>query len=98
MKFANEEVDLIISEWNMPVMDGLEFFQSVKKEELTKDIPFLMVTVEDSKEKVIEAVQIGVKDYIIKPLSKTQFEQKVRTLLKISTSLNVSQTQASPSD
>ena len=67
----------------MPVMDGLEFFQSVKKEELPKDIPFLMVTVEDSKEKVIEAVQFGIKDYIIKPLSKTQFEQKVRTLLKI---------------
>ena len=67
----------------MPVMDGLEFFQSIKKEELTKDIPFLMVTVEDSKEKVIAAVQFGIKDYIIKPLSKTQFEQKVRTLLKI---------------
>ena len=67
----------------MPVMDGLEFFQAVKKEELTEDIPFLIVTVEDSKEKVIEAVQVGIKDYIIKPLSKTQFEQKVRTLLKI---------------
>ena len=74
MKFANEEADLIISEWNMPVMDGLEFFQSVKKEELTEDIHFLMLTVEDSKEKVIEASQFGVKDYIIKPLSKTQFE------------------------
>ena len=83
MKFGNEEVDLIISDWNMPVMNGLEFLQAVKKEELTKDIPFLMVTVEDSKEKVIEAVQVGIKDYIIKPLSKTQFEQKVRTLLKI---------------
>ena len=83
MKFGYEEVDLIISDWNMPIMDGLEFFQAVKKEELTKDIPFLMVTVEDSKEKVIEAVQLGIKDYIIKPLSKTQFEQKVRTLLKI---------------
>ena len=83
MKFANEEADLIISEWNMPVMDGLEFFQSVKKEESTEDIHFLMLTVEDSKEKVIAAVQFGIKDYIIKPLSKTQFEQKVRTLLKI---------------
>ena len=76
-------MDLIISDWNMPVMNGLEFLQAVKKEELTKDIPFLMVTVEDSKEKVIAAVQFGIKDYIIKPLSKTQFEQKVRTLLKI---------------
>ena len=83
MKFGNEEVDLIISDWNMPVMDGLKFFQAVKKEELTEDIPFLIVTVEDSKEKVIEAVQVGIKDYIIKPLSKIQFEQKVRTLLKI---------------
>ena len=76
MKFANEEVDLIISEWNMPVMDGLKFFQAVKKEELTEDIPFLIVTVEDSKEKVIEAVQVGIKDYIIKPLSKPSLNKK----------------------
>ena len=41
-----------------------------------------MVTVEDSKEKVVEALKVGVRDYIVKPLSKNSFEDKVKTLLK----------------
>ena len=67
----------------MPVMDGLEFYKAVKKEETLKDIPFLMVTVEDSKEKVTEAMKLGIRDYIVKPLSMNSFQHKVKTLLKI---------------
>ncbi len=63
-------------------MDGLEFFKAVKKEEAYEDTPFLMVTVEDSKEKVVEALTIGIRDYIVKPLSKNSFESKVKPLLK----------------
>ena len=81
-KLKAQEADLIISDWHMPVMDGLEFYKVVKKETL-KDIPFLMVTVEDSKEKVIEAMKLGIRDYIVKPLQKSSFEAKVKTLLKI---------------
>ena len=55
-KLQTQRADLIISDWHMPVMDGLEFFRAVKKEEAFKDTPFLMVTVEDSKEKVVEAL------------------------------------------
>ena len=82
-KLKAQEADLIISDWHMPVMDGLEFYKDVKKEETLKDIPFLMVTVEDSKEKVIEAMKLGIRDYIVKPLQKSSFEAKVKTLLKI---------------
>ena len=82
-KLKAQEADLIISDWHMPVMDGLEFYKAVKKEEILKDIPFLMVTVEDSKEKVIEALKLGIHDYIVKPLQKSGFEAKVKTLLKI---------------
>ena len=74
---------MIISDWHMPVMGGLEFYKAVKKEETLKDIPFLMVTVEDSKEKVIEALKLGIRDYIVKPLQKSSFVAKVKTLLKI---------------
>ena len=82
-KLKAQEADLIISDWHMPVMDGLELYKAVKKEETLKDIPFLMVTVEDLKEKVIEALKLGIRDYIVKPLQKSSFEAKVKTLLKI---------------
>jgi PleD family two-component response regulator len=81
-KLKTQKVDLIISDWHMPVMDGLEFFRAIKKENLLEDTPFLMVTVEDSKEKVVEALKMGIRDYIVKPLHKSSFESKVKTLLK----------------
>ena len=67
----------------MPIMDRLEFYKAVKKEVDLQDIPFLMVTVEDSKERVVEALKFGIRDYIVKPLSSKSFECKVKSLLKI---------------
>lgn len=81
-KLKLQKADLIISDWHMPIMDGLEFYKAVKKEESLQNTPFLMVTVEDSKEKVVEALKLGIRDYIVKPLSKDSFESKVKTLLK----------------
>ena len=67
----------------MSVMDGLEFYKAVKKEEGLQNTPFLMVTVEDSKERAVEALKLGIRDYIVKPLSSKIFEGKIKTLLKI---------------
>jgi len=82
-KLKLQKADLIISDWHMPIMDGLEFYKAVKKEASLQDTPFLMVTVEDSKERVIEALKLGIRDYIVKPLSSKSFEGKVKSLLKI---------------
>ena len=82
-KLRLQKADLIISDWHMPIMDGLEFYKAVKKEVSLQDTPFLMVTVEDSKEKVVEALKLGIRDYIVKPLSSKSFEGKVKSLLKI---------------
>ena len=60
----------------MSVMDGLEFYKAVKKEEGLQSTPFLMVTVEDSKERVVEALKFGIWDYIVKPLSSKSCEGK----------------------
>ena len=78
-----QKADLIISDWHMPIMDRLEFYKAVKKEVDLQDIPFLMVTVEDSKERVVEALKFGIRDYIVKPLSSKSFEGQVKPLLKI---------------
>ena len=82
-KLKLQKADLIISDWHMPIMDGLEFYKAVKKEVDLQDTPFLMVTVEDSKERVVEALKLGIRDYIVKPLSSKSFEGKVKPLLKI---------------
>jgi PleD family two-component response regulator len=82
-KLKMQKADLIISDWHMPIMDGLEFYKAVKKEVSLQDTPFLMVTVEDSKERVVEALKLGIRDYIVKPLSSKSFEGKVKSLLKI---------------
>lgn len=82
-KLKMQKADLIISDWHMPIMDGLEFFKAIKKEEDLQNTPFLMVTVEDSKERVVEALKLGIRDYIVKPLSSKSFEGKVKSLLKI---------------
>ena len=82
-KMQNQSPDLIISDWQMPDMNGLDLYKAIQKEESLKNIPFIMVTVEDQKERVIEAMTIGIRHYIVKPLSKVKFENKVKELLKI---------------
>ena len=54
----------------MPIMDGLEFYKAVKKEVDLQDTHFLMVTAEDSRERVVEPLKLGIRDYIVKPLSR----------------------------
>ena len=65
----------------MPEINGLDFFRNAKKEGTLEGNPFLMATSEDKKEKIMEAVQSGVKNYLIKPLSPEIFGDKVKSLL-----------------
>lgn len=62
----SEHIDLIISDWNMPNMDGLELLQTIKGYPELADVPFIMITSETDKEKVDEAFKAGVNQYIFK--------------------------------
>jgi CheY-like chemotaxis protein len=73
---------LIVSDWNMPVMTGLEFLKAVRADEKTKSIPFLMVTAEALKENIIIAIQAGASNYIVKPFTPNVFEEKLGTIFK----------------
>ncbi|QPJ63603.1 MAG: response regulator [Candidatus Nitronauta litoralis] len=75
-------LDLIISDWNMPKMTGIEFLKSVRDDGSIKGIPFLMVTSEADKEKIVEAVQAGVSQYIVKPFNANQLEEKIQAIFK----------------
>ena len=72
-----EKVGLIISDWNMPKMNGLELLKAVRSNEETKDIPFIMVTAEAQKENILEAIKYKVNQYIIKPFTPETLKEKL---------------------
>ena len=79
-KAGEEPVDLIVSDWNMPNMTGLEFLKAVRADASLKGIAFIMVTSEADKEKIMEAVQAGVNQYIVKPFNAMQLEEKIKAI------------------
>jgi FOG: CheY-like receiver len=72
-----EKVDLIISDWNMPKMSGLELLKAVRSDENLKDIPFIMVTAEAQKESILEAIKYKVNQYIVKPFTPETLKEKL---------------------
>mgnify|MGYP003965294707 FL=1 len=80
-QLKKEKADLVIADWHMPNMNGLNLFRTLREEEAWQDIPFLMVTVEKDHQKVQEAIQAGVREYIVKPIKGETFKRKVLELL-----------------
>ncbi len=78
----SQDVDLIISDWNMPKMTGLELLKKVRASEKYSKTPFLMVTAEAQKQNVIEAVQAGVSNYVVKPFTAEAISEKLEKILK----------------
>jgi two-component system chemotaxis response regulator CheY len=68
---------LIISDWNMPNMMGIDLLKAVRSDTRLKGIPFLMLTAESQKENVLEAARAGVSNYIVKPFTQDQLEEKL---------------------
>jgi len=75
-----ESVDLIISDWNMPKMSGLELLKKVRGDDKLKDTPFLMVTAEAQKEYIIEAAKYRVSQYIVKPFTPETLKEKLEKI------------------
>jgi len=73
------KVDLILLDWLMPVMDGIEMLEALKSNDLFKDIPVTMVTSESERENVVEALGKGARNYLIKPFSQ---EDLIRTIME----------------
>jgi two-component system chemotaxis response regulator CheY len=76
------KIDLIISDWNMPQMNGLDLLKMVRNEEPTKAIPFVMVTAEAQKDNVLQAVQAGVNNYIVKPFTADAVKEKLNQIFR----------------
>ncbi len=72
-----EEVDLIISDWNMPVTDGYELLEWVRADEKCQDIPFIMATARGEKKQLIKAVMAGISHFIAKPFTSAELRQVI---------------------
>lgn len=72
-----EKIDLIISDWNMPKMTGLDFLKAVRANAETSAIPFIMVTAEAQQDNIIMAVKAKVSQYIVKPFTAETLSEKI---------------------
>jgi two-component system chemotaxis response regulator CheY len=86
-KLKNGGFGLVVSDWNMPNMEGIDLLRAVRQEPSVKDIPFLMVTAEAEKEKVIEAIKAGVDNYIVKPFTAEVLKEKLEKIAERKPSL-----------
>ncbi len=77
----SQTVDLILSDINMPAMDGLEFLRQIRAQNLAVGIPVVMITTESSEEHVKQAIEAGARGYIRKPFTAEQVKERVLPLL-----------------
>lgn len=73
----NEPIEVVISDWNMPVMSGLELLKACRANSHYKNVPFIMVTAESEQSQILEAVKSGVSEYVVKPFNAVTFIKKL---------------------
>jgi two-component system, chemotaxis family, chemotaxis protein CheY len=76
------DFDLLITDWNMPSMPGLELLKQVRADPKLAKMPVLMVTAEAKREQIVEAAQAGVSGYIIKPFTAQTLSEKLAKILQ----------------
>lgn len=77
-----EKIGLVVTDWNMPNMTGLELLQHIRKNPATAQVPVLMVTAEGLKENVLEAVKAGVNNYVVKPFTAEVLQEKIEAIFR----------------
>ena len=80
-KLRDKDCGLIISDWNMEPMSGLQLLKEVRKDVKLKELPFIMITAESKSENVIAAKEAGVSNYIVKPFNAATLKGKLNTVL-----------------
>jgi two-component system chemotaxis response regulator CheY len=81
-KLKAESFGFVISDWNMPVMTGIDLLRAIRADDKLKAIPVLMVTAEAQKENLVEAIQAGVSNYIVKPFTAEVLQEKMSKIFK----------------
>ncbi|NLZ12391.1 MAG: chemotaxis protein CheY [Alcaligenaceae bacterium] len=81
-KIRNGNFDLIVSDWNMPNMDGLTMLQQIRADPNLSSLPVLMVTAEAKKENIVAAAKAGASGYVVKPFTAAVLEEKLNKIFE----------------
>jgi two-component system chemotaxis response regulator CheY len=81
-KLIGGGIDFLITDWNMPGMNGIELLRAVRADPNLRSIPVLMVTAEAKREQIIEAAQAGVNGYVIKPFTAATLQEKIEKIFE----------------
>jgi len=76
-KLRGDKFDFVVSDWNMPNMDGLTMLKQIRTDDTLKHLPVLMVTAEAKKENIIEAAKAGASGYVVKPFTAATLDEKL---------------------
>ena len=78
---ADDSINFVITDWNMPVMTGLELTRAIRANDKTKGLPILMVTTRGIKEDIVQALQARVNNYVVKPFTPQILKDKIDLVL-----------------
>jgi two-component system chemotaxis response regulator CheY len=80
-KIASERIGLVITDWSMPVMGGLELIKAIRSNPALAQLPVLMLTAVGQKEDIVQAIQAGINGYIVKPFEPETLRAKIQQIL-----------------
>jgi two-component system, chemotaxis family, chemotaxis protein CheY len=81
-KLRADNYGFVVSDWNMPVMTGIDMLRAIRADEKLRTTPVLMVTAEAQQSNLVEAVQAGVSNYIVKPFTAETLQEKIAKIFK----------------
>lgn len=81
-KLRSEAYDFVVSDWNMPVMDGLTMLQNIRADPALNKLPVLLVTAEAKKENIVAAAQAGASGYVVKPFTAATLDEKLNKIFE----------------
>jgi len=81
-KLKSEKYDFVVSDWNMPNMNGLDMLKAIRADDSLRHLPVLMVTAEAKKENIIAAAQAGASGYVVKPFTAATLDEKLSKIFE----------------
>lgn len=81
-KLKSDKYDFVVSDWNMPNMDGLTMLKNIRADEALSKLPVLMVTAEAKRENIIEAAKAGASGYVVKPFTAATLDEKLAKIFE----------------
>ena len=73
--------DVVITDWNMPEMSGIDFIRAIRANAATRELPVLMVTTNAAKDDIVEALRAGINSYVVKPFTPETIKEKIESML-----------------